>query len=94
MSALVPASAGTRREALQRDVRRSDDELATAWRALLQAPALQAAQLRTEIDDVTQRAVDGVRRELRVVVSDLLRDNALLALGAAFALGALLGQRR
>lgn len=86
--------AQTRRDSLQREVRRGDDDVARAWRALMQAPALQAAQLRSELDAVTHRAVDGVRRELRVVVNDLLHDNAVLALGAAFAVGALLGHRR
>ncbi len=94
MTALVQHDARTRSERLQREVRRSDDEVATAWRALVHAPALQAAQLRVEIDAVTHRAVDGVRRELRVVVNDLLHDHAVLALGAAFVVGAVLGNRR
>ncbi len=94
MTALVHNDLRNRRDTLQREVRRSDEEVAMAWRALVQAPALQAAQLRSEIDAAAHRAVDGVRHELRVVMQGLLRDNAVLALGTAFIVGALIGHRR
>jgi hypothetical protein len=94
VTALVQHDAQTRRDSLQREVRRSDNDVIAAWRALVQAPALQAAQLRSEIDAVAHRAVGGVRHELRAVVNEALRDHALLALGAAFVVGAWAGQRR
>ncbi len=94
MTALVARDPQSRRDSLQREVRRSDNDVIAAWRALVQAPALQTAQLRSEIDAIAQRAVGGVRHELRAVMTEALHDHALLALGAAFVVGAWAGQRR
>jgi hypothetical protein len=94
VTSLVHQDAPTRHDALTRAVRRGDDELAAAWRAVIEAPALQAAQLRREIDAVTDHAINGVKRELRAVISAALHDHAVLAISAAFVVGAVLGHRR
>jgi hypothetical protein len=84
----------TKHERLSLQVRKQDEELHRAWRSLTEAPALQARNIREEIEAAAARATRGVRQELRDAVVETLKENAVVIVAGAFVLGAMFAFRR